>query len=69
MKFIYLTKSQRDSLLGQLKFVDLKTGLFYIHHSGWVFMNRIGAVKDGYVLSQAGLSLMADYGNDLKVRK
>lgn len=65
--YIHLTKSQRDSLLGQLKYVNLDTGLFYCHHTCWVFLNRIGAVEHGYVLSSAGMSLMADYGNDLKV--
>ena len=60
---IRLTKSQRDSLLGQLKWVDLETGTFYAHHSARTFLKRIGAVDSGYRLTGPGISLLADFGN------
>lgn len=64
LNFIHLTKSQRNSLKGQLFWVSLRTGSYSAHWSAKTFLERIGAVERGS-LTQAGISLMADYGNEI----
>ena len=58
---IHLTKSQRLSLFGQIKWVNLETGTFYIPFSGLMFLKRIKAVDQPYQLNDAGLTYMANW--------
>lgn len=60
---IRLTKSQRDSMLGQVKWVDLETGTFYAHHTARTFLKRIGATDSVGRLTGPGLCLLADFRN------
>ena len=67
LRFIYLTKSQQRTVRGSLWWVNRETGSFACHHTLFTFLRRVGAVEpDSHRFNQAGLSLIADFGNELK---
>lgn len=58
-----MIKSQRDSLLGQIVWVNMDNGQFYVTGRAYEFLMRKGYLTNYQQLNERGISLMADYGN------